>query len=106
MTPFMAHYRLVVSHQDQVLALPTGAIPLASNDHCPHSMIQIGNHCLGIQGHPDISRAFSHALVQAGKRKYGHEQAAAAIDSLQHNTDEGVIVNWIARFFEGTSNAE
>lgn len=54
LTPKLDNYSLVVSHQDQVTQLPPGAETLAGSAFCPIGMFTVGEHFLGIQGHPGI----------------------------------------------------
>jgi hypothetical protein len=88
--------RLFMCHQDQVLALPPGAVRLASAAHCPNAMFVLGAHALGIQAHPEFSEAFmremsleegstlplavrEHALKTLPRRNGAHAMAGHAI---------------------------
>src|SRR5258705_284577 len=45
---------LLYMHQDQVVALPDGAVVLGRADHCPNAVLQVGS-MLGMQAHPEFS---------------------------------------------------
>lgn len=59
--------RLIVSHQDQISILPADAKTLYTSDFCPYSMIQVGDDFIGIQGHPEFTKAYSTALMDLRK---------------------------------------
>lgn len=46
--------RVIESHQDQVLEIPPDAELLGSSDKTPIEIFGIGDHILGIQGHPEF----------------------------------------------------
>ncbi|MEY1556162.1 type 1 glutamine amidotransferase [Yoonia sp. R2331] len=52
-------------HQDQVLALPPGAVRLASSDSCENAMMMVGGHVLGIQPHPEFDAAIMRIALDA-----------------------------------------
>ncbi|KAI5060357.1 hypothetical protein GOP47_0024777 [Adiantum capillus-veneris] len=47
--------RVIESHQDQVLELPPDAEHLGFSDKTPFEIFGVGDHILGIQGHPEFS---------------------------------------------------
>ena len=94
-------FRAIVSHQDQVTALPDRAEVLASSDFCPYEMLRIGPNILTLQGHPEMSMDIAGALVE--RRRDQLDDAAyarfrASLADEPHNADMG---RWIARFIEG-----
>lgn len=99
MTPDINDYRLLHIHQDQVQQLPPNGEVLASNEHCDVSMFVVGDHMLGIQGHPEFIPEFVDALMQTRVERIGAETVRAARNSLIQPTNEAMIVNWIERFF-------
>ena len=77
--------RMVVSHQDQVTALPPGAEALASSDFCPIAMYHIGAHIFAMQAHPEFSRAYSHDLMEVRRGLIGDERiAAGSLARMRH----------------------
>ena len=91
-------YRILNSHQDQIEELPPGAEILGWNEHCPVSMIGVGENMIGIQGHPEFEPAYSEALMES--RRGGLIPEATVDDglaSLDGHTDGDRLVDWILR---------
>lgn len=97
---------LVVSHQDQIVELPPQTQILLSNDFCPFSMIQINNHFLGIQGHPEFSRAYSLALMNSRKHLIPAPVIEIGANSLSHEVDDVLAMRWLLNFLQQTINKE
>jgi GMP synthase-like glutamine amidotransferase len=91
-------YRILNSHQDQIDSLPPGAEILGWNEHCPVSMIGVGENMVGIQGHPEFDPAYSEALMESRR---GTLIPEATVDdglaSLDGSTDGDLLVDWILR---------
>jgi len=98
MTPFQPTLDLVVSHQDQIVELPPESRVLACNDFCRYSMIQVGNNFLGIQGHPEFSRAYSHALIKRRKDIIPPARVIEGIDSLKNQPHSFIGMKWLLNF--------
>jgi len=94
-------FSLAVSHQDQVITPPAGAVTLARSAHTDHAMLAYeGAPIISVQGHPEFSDGFVAALY--GARRGGSlsdEAADAAIGSLAIPEDNALVGEWIARFF-------
>jgi len=101
MQPEQHEYRLLLSHQDQVLTLPDGAELLGGNEHCPISMFGMGDSMLGIQAHPEFTPAYAKSLMDSRIERIGAETVQKAAATLNETTDEAVIVHWIEAFFRG-----
>lgn len=101
MLPSQDDLNLLVSHQDQVVELPLGAETLASSNFCPFYMMQIGNHLLTIQGHPEFSKAYSQALIEDRKNMLGKELSEQGLMSLQLKVDDSLFARWIVNFLYG-----
>jgi GMP synthase-like glutamine amidotransferase len=89
---------LVVSHREQVTALPEGAELIAGNDFCPNSIITVSGNMLGIQGHPEFTTAYSRALMEMRRSIIPAERIAEGIDSLSIEVDGARVFDWIASF--------
>lgn len=98
MQPEKPSYRLLLSHQDQVLALPNGAESLGGNEHCPISMIGVGEHMLGIQAHPEFTTPYAEALMDSRVERIGIDPIQAAKTTLNEPTDETTVAHWIEAF--------
>jgi len=102
MLPAKENLALVVSHQDQISRLPPAAEVLAGNDFCPVSMFQVGQTMLGLQGHPEFSRAYSAALMDSRKDRIGATLITSAKRTLQHNSDDLFTMVWLVNFLKQT----
>ncbi|OCH96753.1 GMP synthase [Legionella jamestowniensis] len=98
MLPAQNNLNLIVSHQDQVVELPSEAEILASSDFCPVYMMQINNHLLTVQGHPEFTKAYSQALIEQRKTLFGEELANQGLISLQLPVDDSVFAQWMVNF--------
>ncbi|NMH64156.1 glutamine amidotransferase-related protein [Shewanella salipaludis] len=89
---------LLVSHQDQVSVLPAAAQVLAASDFCPFYMVQIDAHFLGIQGHPEFSKAYSRDLMEARRHRIPAGRIAQGLESLSQPLDNRRVTQWLIDF--------
>jgi GMP synthase (glutamine-hydrolysing) len=98
----VARYRVLNSHADQVTDLPPGAIVLGGNEHCPVSLMTIGDHFLGIQGHPEFTEAYAAALLHARRGTViPAETVDAALPTLNDPVPPGLLAGALVRFLKG-----
>jgi len=98
MQPPAESYRLLLSHQDQVVGLPPDGEVLGGNTHCAVSMFAVGHNMLGVQAHPEFNPAYADALMQMRKDRIDAGISDAARATLDKSTDEAVITRWISAF--------
>lgn len=98
MHPARKHLRLVMSHQDEVVALPPNATVLAEAECCGISMFEIGDRLLGIQGHPEYTTAYAAALLETRLDRIPPDLATAARATFSGDPDAAVASEWIARY--------
>lgn len=98
-----ASVSLIVSHRDQVLALPDGARRLLSNDFCPNAAFYIPGRVLAIQGHPEFSVDYANALLDLRADQYDAEFLARARASFATPHDGPLVGTWMRTFLELTS---
>lgn len=96
--PTRQDFSLLVSHQDQVMALPQEAVLIAGNDFCPNGVFQIADHIVCLQGHPEFSREYIRYLLEKRRSIIGEQRVEQALASLQLPTDELAIAAGIYRF--------
>jgi GMP synthase-like glutamine amidotransferase len=101
MTPASSGFDLLVSHQDQVTAIPDGATVLATSDHAPVAMFEVGS-LIGFQGHPEFVTAYAEALMDRRAQRIGSEAIERARGTLARPTDHATVTRWIGRFLAGT----
>jgi GMP synthase-like glutamine amidotransferase len=99
MKPELDSYNLIVSHLDQVSCLPSGAEILGTNEHCPNAMYAVGDHFLGIQGHPEFTTPYADALVLSRIEKIGQPAVDEARESLSNEVHADILTTWIETFF-------
>ncbi|TVT96726.1 hypothetical protein EJB05_58057 [Eragrostis curvula] len=56
---------LIEIHQDEVLELPPGATVLAYSEKTGVEMFAVGDHVLGVQGHPEMDMDIMHHIIDA-----------------------------------------
>ena len=91
---------LSVSHQDQVITPPAGAVTLARSAHTDHAMLVYeGVPVMSLQGHPEFSDEFVTALYSARRGKsLSDAQVDNAIASLSAPEDSVLVGQWMATF--------
>ena len=102
--PPISTFRMLMSHQDQVMRLPDGAELLARADYCPVAAYRLEDYVFSVQGHPEFVPALSEKLIQARRSTLGEDVAEAALLSLanlsSHPLDHRLVAEWTARFFQ------
>ena len=96
---------LSVSHQDQVITPPEGAVTLARSAHTDHAMLAYTNGpVISVQGHPEYSDRFVSALWSARRGKaLTDDQVDAALESLARPEDNALFADWVVRFLRSAS---
>lgn len=98
MQPRQRQVRVVMSHQDEVVALPPGGTVLANAECCGISMFEVGDRLLGIQGHPEYTTSYASALLDTRVDRIPPELVAAARTTFTDQTDAATVSEWIARY--------
>ena len=98
MRPARPNFSILASHSDQVTDPPPNAEVLAGNAFCPIGMMQIGSTIMTLQNHPEMTKDFVADLYQVRKELIGAEDVAAALASLNEETDEALIRGWLRQF--------
>jgi GMP synthase-like glutamine amidotransferase len=86
------------SHQDQVVALPSDAQVIASSAFTPHAGLDYGD-AISFQFHPEFSRAFAAALIEAKRERYP-DLVASAVQSHLQPDDCARVGRWIGHFLD------
>jgi GMP synthase-like glutamine amidotransferase len=98
-------YTVLTSHQDQIDSLPPGAEILGWNEHCPISMLGVGENMIGIQGHPEFDSAYSKALMESRRGSLIPEETVdEGMSSLDREIDGDPLVEWILQRFNSDGN--
>ena len=94
---------LIMSHEDQVVVLPTGASLLGSSDHCANFLVEFTPRHIGIQGHPEFAPPFAEAVYANRREAYG-ELVDEALVSLGQPTDSETVVNWMYEILDAAGD--
>ena len=89
---------VLVSHQDQVVRAPDGAVVMASSAFCPNAMLRIGDRILTFQGHPEMNVPTVDRLLDMRRERAGEEVYARGKASLTLALDHASMADWIAAF--------
>jgi len=104
MSPPLSEFRLLASHRDQVEALPPGARLLAQSEFCPIAAYVADGCMLGIQGHPEFTKAYAEFLMDRRRDQIG-PAFEPGMRSLEQPIDTTAIANWIMAFLRGDAKA-
>lgn len=99
MAPSADGFDILVSHQDQVTAVPDGGTVLATSDHAPVAAFEVGS-LIGFQGHPEFVADYAEALMARRIERIGIERIERARATLAQPTDHGRVARWIGRYFD------
>ena len=103
MQPFQPHLDLLVSHQDQVVALPPQGEVLASSEFCPYYLIQYGDAFISIQGHPEFTPGYARDLMQMRQAILPPARLRAALASLKTEADSQLMLQWAVGFLQAAA---
>jgi GMP synthase-like glutamine amidotransferase len=102
MTPPTDTFRILHMNGDQILAPPDRLRVLGSSDDVPVSVVGVGDHFIGFQGHPEFSPAYSAVLMEARRGiLIPDEVVDPGLSSLALQPDTKLLAEWIARFIIG-----
>ncbi|MEJ2574871.1 MAG: GMP synthase [Gammaproteobacteria bacterium] len=98
MDPAQEMFTLLISHQDQVTALPPDAELIAGDDFCAYASYQIGDHILTFQGHPEFTPEYARQRMHDRREIIGEQRYRQGMESLNQNADHLLIAKWIINF--------
>jgi GMP synthase-like glutamine amidotransferase len=100
-------FSIPASHQDQVVVQPPASVLVAADDFTAYAALAYtGHRAISFQGHPEFDPAYAQALLHTRRgSRLSHEQADAAIESLEQPNDRARVGRWIVDFLEGTLTA-
>ncbi len=92
--------QILVSHQDQVVKNAEGARVLAASEFCENAVVQIGEHILTFQGHPDFVPGYSSEIMDYRREMIGDEVYETGMASLQQSPEGDRVARWILNFLK------
>ena len=106
MSPVREELTLLISHQDQVTALPENATVIASSDFCPFAAYHINDQVLCFQGHPEFIHDYSRALLDIRQQFLGEQIYQQGVASLDQDHHGSTVAEWMMRFVAHKPDAQ
>lgn len=100
MVPFQPKFNMLMSCQDQVLTLPPESTVLARTADCPVGLFRVGERMLGMQAHPEFTKAYARALMEGRRERIGADRVEAGLGTLALGLDSDDISNWLLEFLK------
>lgn len=91
-------FRILVSHQDQVMQPANGAVTVARSDFCQNAVCQLEDHILTLQGHPEFVCAYAQELMTLRAERIGEATFLAGIKSLDAGPQGDRVARWMLAF--------
>ena len=82
MVPAAEEFRLIASHQDQVIVPPEGAVVFAEGPGCPVAGMAYGS-AISFQGHPEYTPELSQLLTLDRWERIGDEETRRGLASVK-----------------------
>jgi len=98
MKPPAQTINLLMMCQDQIVELPKDARVLAKSELCPVAILTVGENILGIQAHPEFSKAYNQVLMEDRIERIGEDVVGKGIKSLDKGVHQEIISDWIRSF--------
>jgi GMP synthase-like glutamine amidotransferase len=80
------------------VANAAGARVLAGSDFCENAVVQIGDHILTFQGHPEFLPGYSREIMEYRREAIGEEVYRAGVASLEEEQQGPRVARWILDF--------
>ncbi len=91
---------LLASHQDQVITPPQHAKTIGQSAFCPHYMLQIEQHILTVQGHPEFTKAYVKTLIESRSHILSPSEYQGGLDSLTLDESDTLFAHWMIDFIQ------
>ena len=99
MNPPADTFRILHVNGDQILTPPDRLRVLGSSTGVPISVVAVGDHFVGFQGHPEFIPAYSAVLMEARRGVLIPDEVVdAGLSSLSDAPDTRLLSEWIATF--------
>jgi GMP synthase-like glutamine amidotransferase len=98
MHPPLERFKLIASHQDQIVDVPAEARVIARSEYCPVAAMAVGDRAWTVQAHPEFVPELADQLLAGRVELIGADRVAVARESLQTTSHRDAIASWIATF--------
>jgi GMP synthase-like glutamine amidotransferase len=97
-----------VSHQDQIVEVPSDATVLASSGFTPYAILEYPERrSISFQGHPEFSPEYATALIDLRRgTRYQQDFADAAVATLKKPNDSQRVAGWVRGFLDSQTGAK
>ncbi|TGD72701.1 GMP synthase [Mangrovimicrobium sediminis] len=95
-----ADLAILVSHQDQVVQNALGAQVLAGSEFCENAVVQVGDHILTFQGHPEFVPDYSREIMNFRRELIGEPAYEVGMASLARPHEGERVGRWILDFLK------
>lgn len=103
MTPALQEIACAVSHQDQVITPPAGAMRLAGSDFCENGALAYAQGpAISFQMHPEFGHDFAEDLLRARLKRIPQDISTQALSTFKDHSDRESLARWIASFLTHT----
>ena len=92
-------------HQDQVVALPSDATPLATSPFCEHALVAYGDpeapDAISIQPHPEFTAEYGYDLIAMGRgTRFTEEEADRALATNGSPVHADDFARWCVNYLQ------
>jgi GMP synthase-like glutamine amidotransferase len=95
-------FRIIHSNADQIVDLPNSMRLVATSPTNPIEAIAVGDHFLGLQGHPEFTTEYSRVLLEIRRGTLIPESVAdEGLRSLDRLPDRDRLADIVGRFVKG-----
>ncbi len=99
-------FQVLMSHKDQVLEPPPGAVVIGSAPYCPVGAYTLGTNVLAVQGHPEFVPELSETLIKRRVALIGEQASQAGLDSLTADWSDATVRSWVVRFLSSAGRQD
>ncbi|MEM7338430.1 MAG: type 1 glutamine amidotransferase [Actinomycetota bacterium] len=99
-------FRLIASHQDQVLQLPAGAELFATAPRCAVAGFTVDDHVLTVQGHPEFEAPLAASLYRSRVERIGQAPVDEALATLDRTLDRHDVASWLVATIHAAAGNE
>lgn len=105
MKPEADGFKILMLCQDQITVFPKGSLVLAESAECAIGMYTVGSTFLGIQGHPDFSKAYNKAIFRSRADSLGPDKIEKANKSLVEEPSIPLLRSYMHNFILGQTKS-
>lgn len=105
MTPEVVSFRILHGNADQIRTLPPGARLLGRSHDVPISVLALGEHIIGFQGHPEFIPDYSAVLMESRRGTIIPDEVVDAGLAALTEPDTELLATWIKNFFQTRNTA-